>query len=252
MRLRVNGIDFAYNKIKVLREISFNQKKSEIIGIIGPNGAGKSTLIKCLDRILKVSQGTIGFEDQNLEEMKLRDIARNICYVPQHHDSHFSLSVFDTVLMGRRPFSQTSYSNKDKEKVLEAIKELKLEKFLNRNYNELSGGEKQKVILSRAIAQNGKLMLMDEPTSNLDIKYQKEVMEFLKNHASVKEISVIIAIHDINLAATYCDKLIMMKKGRIHYIGPPSEVLTQENIQEIFDVKVDIIKKDNKLIISYF
>lgn len=238
MRLRVRDVEFSYASIPVIKDICLEVAESEILGIVGPNGAGKSTLIRCIDRILAPQKGTVLLDGKDIKKLTRMEIARKMGYVPQSASQIFSTTVFDTVLMGRRPHLSWRSNEKDIEKVLEVLQMLKIEDLAMRDINELSGGQKQKVFIARALAQEPDVLLLDEPTSNLDIKHQLEVMEIIKNIVRDKGISAVIAIHDLNLAARYSDRIVMMDNGRIFAAGNPSSVLTQDNIKLVYGVEV--------------
>jgi len=238
VRLRVRDVEFSYASIPVIKDICLEVAESEILGIVGPNGAGKSTLIRCIDRILAPQKGTVLLDGKDIKKLNRMEIARKMGYVPQSASQIFSTTVFDTVLMGRRPHLSWRSNEKDIGKVLEVLQMLKIEDLAMRDINELSGGQKQKVFIARALAQEPDVLLLDEPTSNLDIKHQLEVMEIIKNIVRDKGISAVIAIHDLNLAARYSDRIVMMDNGRIFAAGNPSSVLTQDNIKLVYGVEV--------------
>ncbi|MCO5382730.1 MAG: ABC transporter ATP-binding protein [Methanosarcina barkeri] len=237
MKLKVNNIEFAYNSIPVLENISMELNCSEVLGIVGPNGTGKSTLIRCIDHILNPKRGSIFLDEQDISKMTRMEIARKIGYVPQSIEGVFPASVIDTVLMGRRPYLGWKSSKEDLDYVLEVLELLGLMEFSMRDINEISGGQQQKVLIARALAQKADLLLLDEPTSNLDIRHQLEVMEIMKNIVKNKEISAIMALHDLNLASRYADRIIMMKGGKIFAAGNPASVLTVENIKQVYGVR---------------
>lgn len=245
MKLKVNNIEFAYNSIPVLENVSMELKHAEVLGIVGPNGTGKSTLIRCIDRILNPKRGSILLDDRNISKMSRIEIARRIGYVPQSLKGVFPASVIDTILMGRRPYLGWKSSKKDLDYVLEVLELLGMMEFAMRDINEISGGQQQKVLIARALAQEADILLLDEPTSNLDIKHQLEVMEVMKNIVKSKGISAVMALHDLNLASRYADRIIMMKEGRIFAIGDPASVLTVENIKQVYGVQA-LVKGDGE------
>ncbi|MGP8320752.1 MAG: ABC transporter ATP-binding protein [Methanosarcinaceae archaeon] len=245
MRLKVNNIEFAYNSTPILENISMDLDRSEILGIVGPNGTGKSTLIKCIDRILKPRKGTIFLDEHDTTKMKRMEIAKRIGYVPQSSTRVFPASVIDTVLMGRRPHLGWKSSEEDMDKVLEILELLGIVEFAMRDFNEISGGQQQKVLIARALAQEADILLLDEPTSNLDIRHQLEVMEIMTNVVKNNGISAIMAIHDLNLASRYTDRILIMNKGIIFAEGRPESVLTVENIREVYGVEV-LVKSDGE------
>ncbi|MGP8330003.1 MAG: ABC transporter ATP-binding protein [Methanosarcinaceae archaeon] len=245
MRLKVNNIEFAYNSTPILENISMELDRSEILGIVGPNGTGKSTLIRCIDRILKPRKGTILLDEQDITKMKRMEIANKIGYVPQSSTRVFPASVIDTVLMGRRPHLGWKSSEEDMDKVLEILELLGIMEFAMRDFNEISGGQQQKVLIARALAQEADILLLDEPTSNLDIRHQLEVMEIMTNVVKNNGISAIMAIHDLNLASRYTDRILIMNEGVIFAAGKPESVLTVENIRQVYGVEV-IVKSDGE------
>ncbi|MGM0452172.1 MAG: ABC transporter ATP-binding protein [Thermodesulfobacteriota bacterium] len=239
MELKLRDVKFQYASQPVINKVSIEIAESEVAAICGPNGVGKSTLIKCINRILK-ADGSIRIGDQEVSDMKMVQIARHIGYVPQDIASVFSVTVFEMVLMGRRPHIGWKSSKTDEAFVIGILKLLEIEDIALRDFNELSGGQKQKVILARALAQNPDILLMDEPTSNLDLRHQLEVMELLKSLATEKKISVVMAVHDLNLASRYADKIIMMKEGRIYSAGDAETVLTPDNISSVYGVVAEV------------
>jgi len=229
VRIRIRDVEFSYASVPILKNICMEVAESEILGIIGPNGAGKSTLLRCIDRILSPQKGTIYLNEQDISKMSRLEIAKRMGYIPQSTTQVFPATVFETVLMGRRPHISWRCNERDVEKVLEVLHLLDLEGLAMRDINELSGGQQQKVFIARALVQEPDVLLLDEPTSNLDIKHQLEVMDIIKEIARKRGISAIMAIHDLNLAARYADRLIMMKDGMIYAAGEHFSVLTPEN-----------------------
>jgi len=245
VKLRVKNVEFGYNSTLVLEGISMDLDRSEIIGIVGPNGAGKSTLIRCIDRILTPGGGTILLDETDISTLSRMEIARKMGYVPQTTTRVFPATVFDTVLMGRRPHLSWKSSDADVDKVLEILELLGIMEFAMRDFNEISGGQQQKVLIARALAQEADILLLDEPTSNLDIRHQLEVMEIMTNIVHKKGISAVMAIHDLNLASRYTSRILMMNGGRIFAAGDPESVLTEENIRRAYGVEA-LVKSDGE------
>jgi len=241
--LSVNELNFSWGTNHVLKDISFSVGKNEIVSLLGTNGAGKSTLIKCLNRILSPQSGQIEIKDYDITNIDLIELSKLMSYVPQSVRASFSMDVFDVVLLGRRPHITWRISPEDREKVSETIRYLGLEDFSFRKFDEISGGERQRVIIAKAVAQDPDLYLFDEPTSDLDLKNQIQIMKKIKDLVSVNnsEKSALIAIHDINIAARFSDKIILLYEGRIKAYGTPEEVLTQQNIAEVFGVSCELI-----------
>ncbi len=245
MILKVEDLSFSYNSTPILNKVNFNVDKGDFVGIIGPNGSGKSTLLKNIDAILKPKQGCIFIENVNQNDMRRKEVAKCIGYVPQKEDITFPMTVFETVLMGRKPHISWKETNEDKEIVSDILERLDLGDFTLRNVCELSGGEAQKVHIARALAQKPSIILLDEPTANLDLKHQIEVLNYLLEIKKKEQVAIVIAIHDLNLALKYCEKLIILNKGKIHACGG-KEILSEKNIESVYGVKVSIIKKGNR------
>ena len=242
----------------MLKDINFSINSNEVISILGVNGAGKSTLIKCLNGILKPSNGRVSICDLgqsendlvNVSELDIVGLSKVMSYVPQFIRTSFSMDVFDVVLLGRRPHIRWKISDYDRNKVSETLRYLHLDDFAFRKFNQISGGERQRVIIAKAIAQDPNLFLFDEPTSNLDLKSQIQIMKCIKQiiKDSVSPKSALIAIHDINTAAKYSDKIILLDNCTIKAFGPPSEVLTEQNIADVFGVKSTVNLADENYI----
>ncbi len=242
----------------MLKDINFSIKPNEVVSVLGVNGAGKSTLIKCLNGILKPASGkvsilTVEESDNglvNVSGLDLVGLSRVMSYVPQFIRTSFSMDVFDVVLLGRRPHIKWRISENDRNKVSETLRYLNLEEFAFRKFDQISGGERQRVVIAKAIAQDPNLFLFDEPTSNLDLKNQIQIMKcirkIIKDSKSPK--SALIAIHDINTAARYSDKIILLDNGSIKAFGSPNEVLTEQNIADVFGVKSSVVLTDENYI----
>jgi len=243
VRLKVKDMEFNYASVHVLKDICIELAASEMLSVIGPNGAGKSTLLRCIDRILSPQKGCILLDGQNIKKMSRMELAKKMGYIPQSATQVFPATVFDVVLMGRRPHIGWRSGEEDTEKVLETLQLLNIEDLSMRDINELSGGQQQKVFIACALTQEPDVLLLDEPTSNLDIRHQLEVMDIIKNIVREKKISAIMAIHDLNLAARYADRIIMMNSGKIFSAGDPVSVLTPDNIKEVYGVEAEVIDK---------
>jgi iron complex transport system ATP-binding protein len=233
----------------VLKDTCLKLGDSEILGIVGPNGSGKSTLIKCIAKILEPRDGTIALDGTNIKELNLGEISKKIGYVPQNYQHSFAITVFDAILMGRKPHLNFKCCENDYEIVLDLLQMLHIEDFAMRDINELSGGEQQRVSIARALAQETGILLLDEATANLDIRHQLEVMNLLKNIVKNRNVSAIMAIHDLNLAARYADRAVMMKDGEIFATGTPSSVFTSETIRQVYGVESEIYSNQGKLFI---
>ena len=241
MNLNVTKIKFAYGKKDILNELSFSCKKGEVISIVGPNGSGKTTLLKCINRILHAREGSVNIGENDVFKMKYEDVAQNIAYVPQMLKENFSVDVIDIVLMGRTPHIKWKVADKDLDIVINVMKKLGIEDLAYEKYSSLSGGQKQKVLIARALAQDTDIYLLDEPISFLDIKNQIEVMNEARKVAKEENKIVIMVIHDLNMAKRYSDKIVLMNHGKVVDFGESREVLNCKNIKMVYGVDIDII-----------
>ena len=244
MKLKIKNISFSYDSVDALKNISFEAEEGEILGIIGPNGSGKTTLLKCINRVLKPKGGVVMLDDMDLSVLNQREIAQKIGVVPQQSFSQFPFTVFDIVLMGRYPYI-TRFGGEKKEDfdmVEECLNLCGISHLAERLIIEISGGEYQRVIIARALAQNPKVLLLDEPTLHLDINHQIELLELLKSLAKKKNLIIIMVSHDLNLASRFSDKILILKEGKIYRAGLPEEVLTPQIIKEVYGIKVEILR----------
>lgn len=238
MILSVNGVQFSYNGKPVLENIQLAVEEGDFLAILGNNGAGKSTLLKCLNRILRPRSGTIMVEKEDLFRLSRLEIAKRIGYVAQRSESG-RLTVFDAVLLGRKPHIKWDAAQNDLAIVREVLKVLGLEEFSLRYLDELSGGELQKVVLARALAQEPKVLLLDEPTSNLDLKNQLEVLKTVKGVVKTQSIAAVVVMHDLNLALRYANKFVFLKNNTVYACGG-MDVMTPENIAVVYGVPVAV------------
>ena len=241
MRIKIDDLEFGYSSTPVLQNVVLDLNGAQFISIIGPNGVGKSTLIHCMNKVLKPTHGTVMINDMDVSEMKLKDVAKIVGYVPYTSSDTFPLSVVDTVLMGRSPHTGWRPKEKDLEIVYNILKMLSIDHLADRAFNELSAGQHQKVMLARGLAQDPEILLLDEPTSNLDIRHQLEVTSILKELCEHRDMLIIMISHDINIASKFSDKIIMLKDGTIYAAGTPAEVITKENICEVYGVDSEIM-----------
>lgn len=244
MHIMIDGIDFSYSSVPVLKDITLNLDGPQFVSILGPNGVGKSTLIHCINKVLKPTKGTVMVDEVNVDDIKLKDMAKKIGYVPYASTDSFPLTVVDTVLMGRSPHSGWRSTDEDLNIVYNVLKMLHIDDLAMRSFNELSAGQHQKVMLARGLVQDPEILLLDEPTSNLDIKHQLEVTYILKNLARSQNLLVIMISHDINIASKFSDKIILLSEGTIHMVGTPQEVITEENIRDVYGVESSILFTD--------
>jgi iron complex transport system ATP-binding protein len=242
--IEVNDIDIGYDEItKILSHLSFEVADGTFFGIIGPNGSGKTTLIKALSRILAPQSGTIYLEEKELSSLSHRDLAREVSVVPQETTISFDFSVEEIVMMGRHPYQNrfSAETPEDLAIVRHAMELTNTLRFRERSVNEISGGERQRVIIARALAQQPKILLLDEATSHLDISHEMEILSII--HDLKGEVTVVAIFHDLNLAAHYCDELILLNEGRIVGMGTPAEVLTRDHIREVYGI--DVVVRSN-------
>ncbi|PIU57955.1 MAG: cobalamin ABC transporter ATP-binding protein [Deltaproteobacteria bacterium CG07_land_8_20_14_0_80_38_7] len=239
--LRAKNITFAYDKGEpVLRDVCLNIIEGEFIGVLGPNGSGKSTLIKLLAGTLKPDIGSVQMQGIEAGELSDYQRARIVAVVPQNSVMPFSFSVSEIVLMGRSMFVPFFgfESKQDLDVVKDVMREMDVLKFCNRSIHEVSGGERQRVIVARALAQEPQVLLLDEPTVFLDIKYQVELYNLLKKKNREDHITVVSVVHDINLASTFCNRVVLIKDGEIFADGSPNKVITYANIKSVFETDV--------------
>ena len=242
MILEVNGVEFGYNGRKVLKHLRFGVNKGEILAILGPNGVGKTTLLRCINSILKPSAGSVMVENRDVLKMDPMAIARRISYVAQKQTSG-RLTAFDAILMGRRPHIRFRVTKNDLRMVDGVIKSLRLEKLAMRYIDQMSGGELQKVALGRALVQEPRLLLLDEPTSSLDLKNQVEILKLVQKVVKEHDVSAVMTMHDLNIALRYADKYIFLKDGKIHAAGSTKRVSAQ-TIEQVYDLPVEIYQKN--------
>ncbi len=270
--LEAQNLRFAYNKKEVIREVSLSLKEGEFLGIIGPNGAGKSTILKILCGILRNYQGKVFCLGRELKELNPRQRAQIIGFVPQDTNFQLNYTVQDIITMGRYPYLKpfTSLNQDDRRAIEEASEFTELKDFINRPVLSLSSGERQRVIIARALAQKPKILLLDEPTSHLDLHHQSAIMEILKklntslkglSDKEVEErrkeygkkinttgISIIIVNHDLNLTSLYCSHLILMNEGRIFAEGMVQDIINKEVLKKVYNAEIEIVYHPEKKI----
>lgn len=238
--IATDTVKFSYGSAPVLYNVTFRLETGAILALVGPNGSGKTTLIRCIDRILH-PEGSILINEQNIHTMSRNDIATTIGYVPQNGTKIAAATVFDVVMMGRTPHMSWRLGDGDIDRIEYAIRLLGIEDLAERDYNELSGGQQQKVLIARAIAQDPKILLLDEPTNSLDIHHQLEALATISDISRSTGMTVVMAVHDLSIAARYADMLMMLKNGTIVAIGKPEELITPERIREVYNVDARIL-----------
>ncbi|OPY31389.1 MAG: Cobalamin import ATP-binding protein BtuD [Methanomassiliicoccales archaeon PtaU1.Bin124] len=246
--LNIKGLSFSYRERPVLQGIDLDIKKGEIIGILGPNGCGKTTLLKLLNRNLHPEGGNVMMNEKDLEDISKREIARHIAVVPQSNEIRFAFTVRDIVMMGRMPFlGQFQGESSDDVGIVEdAMKKTNITSFADRLINTMSGGERQRVIIARAIAQRPEIILLDEPTLHLDICHQFEVLDLVKRLSDEEDLTVVIVSHDLPMVVKYCDRIVLIHDHQIFAAGTPEEVLTRENMRTVFNIDA-VLEYDSTL-----
>jgi iron complex transport system ATP-binding protein len=246
--LEIKGLKVVLGSSEILKNISFGVKRGEVVGLLGPNGSGKSTLLRTIYGVLRPSGGVVYFDGRAIPDFSIKEVAKKLGYLPQE-SFDTGLKVKEVVMLGRTPYIQGfSFTEEDLKIVRGALNLVGLSNFENRRFSELSGGEKQKVLLARVFAQNTEVLLLDEPTSHLDISSQLEIMSLIRRKVQ-DGCSALIAIHDINLASAYCDKLLLVKKGEIFAAGKPEETITSGNIREVYGAEVEVRKIGGNILV---
>jgi len=238
--IKVEGLTFAYTDEMVLQDISFDVVSGEFLSVIGPNGSGKTTLLKLLYRHLSPLSGAIYLNNESIANISRRNLSQKIAVVSQVSQFHFGLTAIELVLMGRSPhMGLLAFEGEEEFRIArEAMTLTNVLDFKDRNIFSLSGGELQRVVIARALAQEPQAMLLDEPTSYLDIKHQISICQLLKRMNKDKDITIIAVFHDINLASSFSDRVMIMKDGKIHGLGSPEDMITQETLESVYDCRV--------------
>lgn len=248
--LEVNNLSAGYEKDHVIRNISFSLNKGEFVSILGRNGSGKSTLIKAIQCLLKKVSGRIRLDGQDIFSLRPQQIAKKIAYVPQIFDFFFEFNVEEIVFMGRYIHQgRWAGSSSSDTKIIEEVMDLtQISHLRGKKIAHLSGGERQRVFIARALAQDTPLLFLDEPSSHLDISYQVEIYQILKQLQQEKGKTIFTTEHNINLAIPYSQKFMFLKDGTLHSQGPPEEMITKENIQSVFQAEVEIRENIHSLL----
>ncbi|MBN1786447.1 MAG: heme ABC transporter ATP-binding protein [Candidatus Methanofastidiosa archaeon] len=252
MGINIDELKFAYKDKEVLKSIGFDTHRGEMVALLGPNGSGKTTLLKILAKILCPDCGIINIDNRGLEGITPKELAKEMAVIPQSFDTTFSFTAHDIVLMGRTPHLSRWGSEKERdfEVVRGAMEKTNTWQFKDKLFYNLSGGEKQRVIIARALAQEPHILLLDEPTSSLDINHQIEILATVRSLVDNENMMVIAAFHDLNMAAKYFDRILLLHNGEVYADGPPERVITEENIKEVFGV--DVVVKNNPITDSLY
>lgn len=232
----------------ILNDISGKFYKGGFYGILGPNGSGKTSLIRHILRFLNIEKGQINIEDKNIKEYSIKELACSVSFVPQNVNMDVNFSVYDIIAMGRNPYLKRfqDLSEKDREIIEHSMEITNCGYLKDKSFSYLSGGEAQRVLVARAIAQDTKYLILDEPISHLDIRYQVELMETLKKLNEEENKTIIAILHDLNLSAAYCKEIFLMKNGSVYAEGPVNEVLTAENLKAVYDINFEIHKMNSR------
>lgn len=244
MSLKVHNLSFAYGQKKIIQNLSFRLEAGEIVGVIGPNGAGKSSLISLLTRILRPGSGHILLNDKDLTAYSRLELAQHIAVVPQASDLPEAFSAQEIVMMGRTPHLGflANETEADYALVEKMMRRTHVWHFANRLIASLSGGEKQRVLLARALVQEPRYLLLDEPTNHLDLRYQVEVLRYVQAEAR-NGVGALVVLHDLNLAARVCHRLLVLQEGRLVAEGKPQEVLSEELIERVYQTEVTVFRQ---------
>jgi len=248
--IRVVDVCVRYGKHQVLKNISLNVMPGEVVSVLGPNGSGKTTLLRTIDGILKPYVGSVYIDGKNVRAYVRRELAKIVGYVPQRINIFTKITVLDFVLTGRRPFALFSYSKIDVAKAVEVLEAVDAGELMHKRLDELSSGQLQRVVIARALAIEPKVLLLDEPTSNLDPRYQLEILKLVKSLSKEKRIAVLMSVHDLTHAYRFSDKIVLLKNGEIVAAGKPDDVLTEENILKVFSVKAKLVKEIKAIVID--
>ena len=238
MKITTQQLHAVLGNTEILRGIDFEANEGEFVGIIGPNGSGKSTLLRCLYRVLTPSEGAVFLDGKKLSSYRVKESAQKLAVVAQHNYYNFEFSVRDVVMMGRAPHKRALDRDtaEDYQIMRQSLKAVGMQEFEERSFSTPSGGEQQRIMLARGLAQQTPCLILDEPTNHLDIKYQLWLMDIVKN----LDCTVISAVHDLNIAAMYCDRLYAMKQGKLIAQGTPHELLTPDLIRELYEVDAEV------------
>ncbi len=252
MNIRAEHLTQKYGTHVVLDDISFTASSGEITALLGPNGSGKSTLIKTIADILPLKKGTIFVDGKDITESDKIERAKMLGYVPQYFHYTSFTTVLDTVLVGRRPYMSWSVSEEDLAEVDAALNAMNIADLSDRYVNELSGGQRQRVFIARALAQNPAFYLFDEPTSSLDLRHQLETLAAMQSIVRKNSSGMIVALHDLNLALRYADRVLLLKDGKIYADGHPSDVLTPDAVRDVYGVESSLVENEKgTFLLSY-
>ena len=245
MSLSVQHLSFSYGPRRILEDVTFEVAPGAFCALLGPNGSGKSTLVKAIAGVHRAKSGTVTVEGRETSSLGRRELARVVGYVPQAGDAPFDLTVGEAVMLGRTPHFGIAPRAEDRAKVEDAIARMGLGDLAERSMSELSGGQAQRALIARSLAQDTRVLLLDEPTSALDLRYQIETLQLVRQITREEGISALIAIHDLNHAARYCDQIVVLHGGRLVADGSPAEALRAPVLRSVFEVDVEVDARED-------
>ena len=246
MEIKIEDLHLSYGDNEVLKGIDLTINKPELVCILGPNGVGKSTMVFCINKLLKPTGGRVTIDGVDVKDIPLKEMAKYLSFVPHNEDTTFSLSVMDTVLMGRHPHLGERSHEEDLRIAAENIKLLGIEDLSMHGYDQLSAGQHQKVMIARGLTQEPKILILDEPTANLDVRYQMVVMRLLRDLAYYKNMIVLVICHDLNITSRYADRIVMLHEGKLFADGTAEKTLTAENIQKLYNVSCEVTTQNGR------
>jgi len=252
MRMEVQGISQGYGKEDVISDISFTAESGELVSILGPNGCGKSTLIKSLCNVMRPRSGRIDIDGCDILGKTPDELAKLIGYVPQTISSAGYTTVYDLVLIGRRPYVKWNYTTEDLRIVADSMITMNVNAYMRQDVNNLSGGQRQRAFIARALAQQPAFYVFDEPTSSFDLRNQLDTMRIMKSLIERENACLIVALHDLNLAIRYSDKVIVLNDGGIYDMGTPEKVITPTMIKDVYGVKADVLEDSHGLFVRSY
>ena len=242
--VKIEDMTFGYDEKIILENVNLEIDHPGLLCILGPNGVGKTTIVKCMNKLLKPKSGHVYINGKDVSTMSLLEVAQTLAFVPNSSSSVFSMSVAEAILMGRHPRAGWTTSERDIKVVDAAIDLMGLQEFASRDIRQLSAGQTQRVLIARGLVQEPDILILDEPTSNLDVKYQMDVMRFLKAYARDRKILVIMVCHDLNITAAYADRVILMYGKKVFADGTAKDVLTAENIKTVYNVEAEVTERN--------
>ena len=252
VRIDIEDLGVSYGDTCIWKNINLTLSEPGLVSILGPNGVGKSTLMYTINKILEPTEGRVLIDGEDVEEMPFKDIAKKVAYVPQSSGETFAMTVMDTALMGRYPHSGYTVTKEDLEIAADCLMKVHMGDYAMSMFNELSAGQHQRVMVARGLAQEPELLMLDEPTSNLDIYHQISTMRLLRDIAHRRGIIVLVICHDLNVASRFSDRMIMFSQGRIYADGTPEQVITPETIHNVYRVNADVTTVQNRPYVIYY